>query len=66
MKAGSDELVAQLRFSNDGIVQPGDAIGGVAGFRSERIVDVKEHVVTSTDLELVEDVLSVALSEIGG
>ena len=48
----------------DGIVQPGDAIGGVAGFCGERIVDVKENLVTSTNLELVEDVLSVVLSKV--
>ena len=40
--------------------------GGVAGFRHEGIVDVEQHVVTSINLELVEDVLSVALGEIGG
>jgi hypothetical protein len=66
LEAGSDELVAQFRLSSDGIVQPGDAIGGVAGFRSKRIVDVEEHIVTSTNLELVEDVLGVAVGEIGG
>jgi hypothetical protein len=39
---------------------------GVAGFAGKRIVDVEEDVVTGTDLELVEDVLGVALSEISG
>jgi hypothetical protein len=66
LKAGGDELVAQFRLSSDGIVQPGDAIGGVADFRSKRIVDVEDHIVTSTNLELVEDVLGVAVGEIGG
>jgi hypothetical protein len=36
------------------------------GFRNERIIDVEKHVVTGTDLELVEDVFSVALGEISG
>src|SRR5699024_12790199 len=65
LKARSDELVAKLRLAFDWIVQPGDAIGGVAGFAGERIVDVEEHVVTGTDLELVKDVLSVELGDIG-
>ena len=36
------------------------------GFPGERIVDVEEHVVISTDLELIEDVLGVVLGEVGG
>ena len=66
LETGGDELVSLLCLCRDGIVQPGDAIGGVAGFRGEYIVDVKENLVTSTNLELVEDVLGVVLSKVSG
>ena len=61
-----DEFVAFFCLCGDRIVQPGDAIAGVAGFPGERIIDVEEDVITRTDIELVEDVLSVVLSKIGG
>src|SRR5699024_12597419 len=39
LKARSDELVAKLRLAFDWIVQPGDAIGGVAGYAGDRICE---------------------------
>lgn len=65
LETGGDELVAEFLLCGRWVVQPDDAIGGAAGFPSECIVDVEEDLVTSTDLELLEDVLSVGLSEGG-
>jgi len=66
LDAGGDKLVPLLEFAFGWIVQLGDAIGGVAGFRYERIVDMEEHVVIRTDVELLEDVRSLLVSKVGG
>src|SRR5699024_4034139 len=59
LEARGDELVPELRFLFDWIVQLGDAIGGVASFPNKCIVDMKENLITSTDSKLIECVLSV-------
>lgn len=57
-------LVSLLQFAFYRIVQLGDAIRGVAGFPTERVIDVKENLVTRTGVELLEDVRSLLLGKV--
>ena len=66
LDAGSGELVPLFEFAFRRVVQLGDAIGGVASFPDERVINVNQDFVTRTDIELVEDERSSVVSEVGG
>ena len=57
-------LISLLQFAFFRIVQLGDVIRGVAGFPTERVIDVKENLVTRTGVELLEDVRSLLLGKV--
>ena len=57
LDAGSGELVPLFEFAFRRVVQLGDAIGGVACFPDERVVNVEENVVAVIDLEPLEGVV---------
>ena len=57
-------LISLLQFAFFRIVQLGDVIRGVAGFFTERVIDVKKNLVTRTGVELLEDVRSLLLGKV--
>ena len=66
LETRGDELISLLQFAFRRIVQLGDAIGGVASFPTERIIDVEKDLVTRTDIELLENVCSLLLGKVDG